>query len=310
MKHLGITLGGALALSFVPPHTSAQTCSCAAVPLLGSMQPASPNNGQWFFATTYEYHDVSDLVAGSSSIPDQTGRDRTSNAFVIEASRGVTEKWSISTLASAVDHDRQVNIAGVSASGLGDAILMAKYAPKSISLYSDTALSFGFGGRVPLGEDNASRQGITLAEDMQPSAGAFGGMIWAYWARAMNDPMGARIYATASYTQNGENDRDYQFGDEAVVTFGGAYQTQTPWGFNLELSYRNAERDRRNSVNIPNTGGGWLDLTAAAQYRLTESLGLSAAAKIPVRRDLNDQLQFTTKYALRVSLSYVFGSRE
>lgn len=303
-------LGVVSALPFAPLHVTAQTCSCAAVPLLGSMQAASPNNGQWFFATTYEFHDVSDLVAGSSSIPDQTGRDRTSNAFVVEGSRGITEKWSLSTLASAVDHDRQVGSTRVSASGLGDAILLAKYAPKSISLYSDTALSFGFGGRVPLGEDNASRQGVVLAEDMQPSTGAFGGMIWAYWAKAMNDSGGARFYATASYTDNGKNDRNYQFGNETVATFGGAYQSQTPWGFDVALSYRTAERDQRNSVDIPNTGGDWLDLTAAVQYRLTESLGLSAAAKIPIRRDLHDQLQFTSKYAIRVSLSYVFGNRE
>jgi len=36
-------------------------------------------------------------------------------------------------------------------------------------------------------------------------------------------------------------------------------------------------------------------------------LAVKAAAKIPVARDLNDQLQFTTKYAFRLSLSYVFG---
>ena len=271
------------------------------------MQLASPSNKQWFLGTTYEYHDVSELVAGSSSIPDRTGRDRTSQAFVVEASRGITDKWSISALLSAVDHDREVGGVQASASGLGDAILMLKYTPKSISLYSATAFSFGIGSRIPVGVDDATRQGITLAEDMQPSTGAYGGMIWVYGAKALNDSKGARIYTSASYTQNGENDRDYQFGDETTVTFGGSYQTQTPWGFNLELLYRNAERDQRDSVDIPNTGGAWLDIIPAVQYHLTESLALSAAAKIPIRRDLNDQLQFTTKYAIRVSLSYVFG---
>ena len=310
MKYLSSIVANALALSFLPALASGQTCSCAAVPLLGSMQLTTPNSGDWFFATTYEFHDVSELVAGSSSIPDQTGRDRTSEAFVLEASRGIAEKWSVATLSSAVNHDRAVGGAAVSASGLGDAIVMVRYAPQSISLYSDTAVAFGLGSRIPLGEDDASRQGVTLAEDMQPSTGAFGGIIWAYWARAMNDSGRARIYATGSYTQNGENDRSYRFGDETVVSFGGAFQTQTPWGFNLELSYRNAKRDKRNSVDIPNTGGDWLDLSAAVQYHLSETLALGAAAKIPVRRELNDQLQFTTKYAVRVSLSYVFGNRE
>lgn len=293
-----------------PALLLAQTCSCAAVPILGSMQLASPNDGQWFLATTYDFHDASELVAGSSSIPDQTNRDRTSQALVVELSRGLTEKWSVSALLSAVDHNREVSGNQASASGLVDAIVMVKYSPKTISLYSDTALSFGVGTRIPVGVDDATRLGVDLAEDMQPSTGAYGGMIWAYWAKALNDSKGARIYVGASHTQNGDNDRKYEFGQDTTVTVGGNYQTQTPWGFNLELLYRKADRDQRDSVEIPNTGGEWLDIIPAVQYHVTESLALKAAATIPVSRDLNDELQFTTKYAFRLSLSYVFGGGE
>ncbi len=302
-----ILVSTTLALSIFPLQSMAQTCSCAQVPLLGSMELASPNNGQWFLGTTYEFHDVSDLVAGSTSIPDLTGRDRTAQALIFEASRGINEKWSASALLSFVEHEREVNNVRASASGLGDAILMVKYSPKSISLYSDTALSFGLGSRIPVGENDATRLGVPLAEDMQPSTGAFGGIVWAYWARALNASKSARIYANATYTQNGENDRDYQFGAETTVTIGAGYQTQSPWGFNLELLYRDAERDQRNSVVIPNTGGEWLDAIPTIQYHVSETLALKASAKIPVSRDLHDELQFTTKYAFRLSLSYVFG---
>ena len=310
MKRIPIILGSALLLSFMPLQSAAQTCSCAAVPILGSMQLASPKNKQWFLGTTYDFHDASELVAGSSTIPDSTGRDRTSQAVVVELSRGLTEKLSFSAMLSAVDHEREVNGSRANASGLGDALVMVKYSPKSISLYSDTALSFGVGARIPVGEDNATRLGVDLAEDMQPSTGAYGGMVWAYWSKALNDSKGARIYASASHTQNGDNDRNYQFGDDTTITFGGAYQTQTPWGFNLELFYRNADRDQRNSVEIPNTGGAWLDIVPAIQYHVTESIALKAAATIPVLRNLNDELQFTTKYAFRLSFSYVFGGQE
>jgi len=307
MKLIATRIAFVLAILHASSLSLAQTCSCAAVPLLGSMEMASPKDNQWFVASTYEYHDLSKLIAGSSSIPDQTGRDRTSQAFVLEASRGLTEKWSISALLSAVDHEREVSNTGASASGLGDAIVMVKYSPKSISLYSDTAVSFGIGARIPIGVDDASHQDVTLAEDMQPSIGSYGGIFWAYWAHALNESKGARIYASISHTQNSENDRDYQFGRETTATLGGAYQTQTPWGFNLELLYRAADRDQRNSVEIPNTGGNWLDIVPAVQYHVTEKLAVKASAKIPLTRDLNDQLQFTTKYAYRLSLSYVFG---
>lgn len=272
------------------------------------MQLASPRDEEWFLSSTYEFHDVSELVSGSSSIPDQTNRDRTSQAFIVEASRGISERISVSLLLSGVRHEREISRIRATASGLGDAIAMFKYAPQSISLYSDTALSFGLGVRLPIGIDDARWQGITLAEDMQPSTGAYGSIAWAYWARALNEARSARVYANVSHARNGDNDRKYQFGRDTTITLGGSYQTQTPWGFGLELLYRDAARDERNAVSITNTGGKWLDIVPAVQYHVSENVALKVAAKIPVSRNLNDELQFTTKYALRLSLSYVFGS--
>ncbi|MGI9201219.1 MAG: hypothetical protein ACR2QL_09180 [Woeseiaceae bacterium] len=286
---------------------AAQTCSCAAVPILGTMQSASPKDKQWYLASTYQYNDLSDLVSGSDSIPDATGRDRTSQALIVEISRGITEKWSASALFSAVDHHREVSGISADASGIGDAVFMVKYSPTTISLYSDTTWSFGLGVRAPLGVDDAMQGGIVLAEDMQPSTGAYGLIGWAFWSKAFTDSRSTRIYVSASHTQNGENSRDYEFGQDTTLSVGAAHQTQSPWGFNLELFYRQAERDQRDSVEIPNTGGEWLDIIPAVQYHLSETLALKASAKFPVSRDLNDQIQFTTKYAYRLSLSYVFG---
>ncbi len=291
----------------VSPPVFASTCSCASVPLLGTMQSASPNDNQWFLATTYEFHDVSELVAGSSTIPDQTGRERQSQALVFEISRGLTQKWSVSALLSAVEHEREIGGQKDTTSGVGDAVVMLKYSPASISVYSKNTLTLGLGSRLPLGEDDASNQFTTLAEDLQPSTGAYAGLLWAYYARALNESAGAQVYVSASHTINGDNDRDYHFGDSTSIALGSSYQTQTPWGFGLEMLYRHAKRDERISVEIPNTGGDWLDIVPAVQYHATETLALKASVKIPVRRDLNDSLQFTTRYAVRVSMSYLFG---
>ncbi len=305
-KHLRTIAAGSIAM-LAASAANATTCSCASVPLLGSMELATPGDGKWFLAGTYEFHDVSDLVSGSSSVPDATGRDRTSEALIIEASKGITERLSFSTLLSAIQHDRTVGGAHDEVSGLGDAILMLKYSPAVVSLYSRNAVSFGVGARLPIGEDNASSDGITLAEDLQPSTGAFGTIFWAYAARSLNESASARIYANFSYTNNDDNDRDYQFGHETTVSIGASYQTQTPWGFNAELLYRSTERDKRAGITIPNTGGEWLDFVPALQYHVTEEMALRVSAKIPVSRDLNDQLQFTTKYAVRLTFSYIFG---
>ena len=295
-------------LMLIAPGAAATTCSCATVPLLGTMELATPGEGKWFLASTYEFHDASELVSGSSTVPDETGRDRTSEALVLELSRGLGQHFSISAMLAAVLHDRTVGGVHDQARGLGDAIVMFKYAPASISLYSRNAVSFGVGAQLPLGEDTATSDGIVLAEDLQPSSGAYAGLLWAYAARALNEQRSARLYASASYTRPGENDRDYRFGQSTTISLGAAYQTQSPWGFNLEFLYRHAERDARAGTRIPNTGGEWLDLVPAVQYHLNETMALRASGKIPLSRDLNDQLQFTTRYAVRLTFSWVFGN--
>ena len=300
-----LSLAALLSLSATP--AAATTCSCANVPLLGTMQLATPGDGNWFLATTYEFHDASELVAGSSTVPDATGRDRTSQAFVTEVSRGLGGKFSFSAMLAAVNHQRTVGGVRDDVTGLGDGVVMLKYSPASISLYSRNALSFGIGAQIPLGESDATSNGITLAEDLQPSTGAFAGVLWVYAARALTESGGARVYASATYSENGENDRDYRFGNSTTVSLGTAYQTQTPWGFNLELLYRHADRDQRASADIPNTGGEWLDLVPAVQYHVNESTALRLSGKVPLSRDLNDQLQFTTKYSVRLTFSWVFG---
>ena len=299
----------AFGLLFSATDSAAQTCSCAGVPLLGSMELATPGEGKWFLASTYEYHDASELVSGSSSVTDTTGRDRTTEVLMFETSRRLVGKLSFSALISTVKHDRTVGGVHDSASGLGDAIVLLKYSPMTISPFSRNAISAGVGARLALGEDDAtSSSGIVLAEDLQPSTGAFGSIVWLYAARALNEPATARLYASATYTNNDDNDRNYQFGHETTASFGASYQTQSPWGFNAELLYRQTERDKRASSTIPNTGGEWLDFVPAVQYHVSESLALRASAKIPVHRNLNDQLQFTTKYSFRLTLSYVFGN--
>lgn len=304
-RHL-IAAVTAVFLLGVHESASAQTCSCAGVPILGAMESASPSSEQWFVSGTFEYHDLGELVSGSSTVPNESGRDRTSEALIFEVSRGLTEKLSVTALMAAVSHERDVGGQRDTARGIGDALAMIKYSHRTISLYDKTSLVFGLGAQLPIGEDDATGQGTVLAEDLQPSTGAFAGVAWIYAARALNESRSARIYANATHTHKGENDRNYQFGHATTVGIGGSYQTQTPWGVGLEVLYRQIKRDKRSGVSIPNTGGNWLEVIPAVQYQVNESLAIKASIKIPAARDLNDQLQFTTKYAVKLSVSYVF----
>ena len=139
--------------------TLAATCSCAGVPLLSSMEFGTPEQKTWFFSSTYEFHDISDLVSGTDDVSDQTGRKRRSQTLILEGSYGINESLSVSTLISGVEHERTVGSSGtVQANGLGDAIVMLKYTPGKIGLFERNGLAFGIGSRIPIGDDDAGRR--------------------------------------------------------------------------------------------------------------------------------------------------------
>lgn len=129
-----------------------------------------------------------------------------------------------------------------------------------------------------------------------------------YWARGdhtFSQSARTRAYLGASYSNNSDNDRGYEFGDEFTFSIGASHQLESRWGFNGALKYRKTDRDQRNSVDIPNTGGEWLDFAPSVQVHLTDNFAVRLSARIPVWRKLNDQLQFTTSYAYSLSVSYV-----
>lgn len=271
------------------------------------MESSSPDGRSWFVSTSYEFHDISDLVSGSDEIRDETSRDRKSQSLIVEASYGFNDRWSVAALLSAIEHTRKVGRASATEGrGIGDAIVMFKYRPRKIGLFDRNGLSFGFGARIPVGDDDQV-DFVTLAEDMQPSTGAWGTVVWVQARHAFDQSARSQVFGSVSYSANFENERDYRFGNAWTLGVGGIYRTSTPWGFSGELRYRNAARDERNSVEIPNTGGEWLDFVPALQYHFNDNLAGKISGRIPVWRNVNDVLQFTTSYSVAVSVSYVFS---
>ena len=305
MKALRIGVCAVVAALAFPPTATAATCSCAAVPLLGSMDTGAPAGGSWLLTGGYEFHEIGDLYSGSDEVPDETGRERSSRALVLQASRGFGARFSVTALLSAVEHERRVGGQTTTGRGLGDGLVMLKYSPLRITPFQRNGLTLGVGSAIPVGEDDASGL-VTLAEDLQPSTGAWAPVAWVHAERAWSQPASTRTFASLSYRSNGENDRDYRFGDAWTGSLGTTHRTGR-WGLGFELRYRDAARDERASAAIPNTGGRWLDGVPAIQFQFTDRLAGKVSARVPLWRDVNDALQFTTSYAVSMSLSWVAG---
>jgi hypothetical protein len=308
MKHLLIVLM-ALAGSIYAGPGLAATCSCAGVPLLFSIDTSASEQGQFYLNYSSEVHEINDLVSGSDDVRDETGRERRSISQVISGSYAITDRWSVSGLVSYVEHNRKIGSSFLGASrssGLGDSVLLVRYTPFFITPFSRQELALGIGVRMPTGED-AARQGfITLSEDMQPSVGAIGEILWSSYSYAFNQAATMQFNASANYTFNRENSRDYVFGDEFNLALGFSQSIGTKFSYSTAMRYRTTRGDQRQGFTIPNTGGKWLDFVPAVAYSVTDNLNVALSGRIPIERELKGALQFTTSYSYSLSFTYGF----
>lgn len=300
----------ALLFAGVQQPADAATCSCAGVPLLSSIDTSANEKGQLFINYTVEDHQIDDLVSGSDDVPDETGRDRQSVSQVISASYAFTDRWSVSALVSYVEHNRTIGSSFLSgkttASGMGDSVLLARYTPMFITPFSRHGLSLGLGARIPTGEDKFVDRFI-VSEDMQPSTGAVGKIAWTSYSYAFDQAATLQFNTSANYVANEANDREYTFGDEFNLALGISQSIGTKFGYSAALRYRTTRADRRFEFNIPNTGGEWLDFVPAVQYSINDRLSIGLSGRIPVARDLDGVLQFTTSYSWALSFTYAFN---
>ena len=286
----------------------AATCSCAGAPLLTFIDTSASEQGQLYLSYGTEFHQISDLVSGSEEVRDETQRDRHSFSQVISASYALTDRWAVSALVSYVKHSRTIGssfLGETSSSGIGDSVVLARYTPLFITPFSRHEISLGIGVRIPTGEDDFG-SGFVFSEDMQPGTGAVGKILWSSYSYAFNQAATLQLNVTANHTSNDENDRNYAFGDELNFTFGIGQSIGVKFGYSAALRYRSTRADRRLGFAIPNTGGEWLDFVPAVQYAVTDRLNLGLSGRIPVARDLNGALQFTTSYSYAFSVTYGF----
>jgi len=284
------------------------TCSCAGVPLLTSIDTSATEKGQLFISYSAEDHQISDLVSGSDDVTDETDRDRNSFSQVLSASYGLTDYWAVSGLVSYIEHNRRIGssiIGKTSTSGIGDSVLLLRYTPLFFTPFSRHQISLGLGVRIPTGDDDFG-SGFVFSEDMQPSTGAWGEIAWASYSYAFNQAGTMQLNTSVNYTANEENDRKYAFGNEFNLFSGFSHSIGSKFGYSAGLRYRTTRADRRFGFEIPNTGGQWVDFVPGISYTVTDHLSLGLAGRIPVWRNLDGVLQFTTSYAYSFSMSYGF----
>lgn len=296
-----------LAVSLAPAPLQGQTCSCAGAPVFNPLEFSSMDEDKhWHFQLTYKYHAINDLVQGSTKINDDTDRTRTARSVFFETRYAISKRLAVMALINFTGHGREVGISGsggVNTQGLGDSMLSLQYTPLRFSDGKGLEVSFGGGVKAPTGKNTVTLTGVA-AEDMQPGTGSWDAMGWVYVAKVIDTVKGLEFYASGSYRVNGDNSRDYSFGNELISAFGARFKTAGPLDYSLYGRYRWTDSDQRFGGDVPNTGGNWIYIVPGVTFKAFKNGGVKTEFEIPVYRKLNGFRQFTSTFLLSLSLFY------
>lgn len=301
-------------------NLNAQTCSCAGAPLLGAQSSGADGQGNLLMGVTYEFNQITNLYSGSTRI-DNDSANRNTQSVLLEVNYGITDRLSATGTFSFVRKERVSGIGSVtnsqrsSTSGIGDGIIMLRYAVLQQSLWNRYNAAIGIGGKAPLGStDMFNSNGLRFNADMQPGTGAWDGVIWSNLGVSLLPASTGSFSLTTSFRRTGTNERftendDYRFGNEFISMLGFSNSISDRFGYTLNLRYRSTSSDRRNETPMPNTGGKWLSFIPDLSINVTDNSFLKLSGQIPLYQRLNG-LQPTTTYAVSASLFLNFNSTE
>lgn len=291
----------------------AQACCTAGTPLLGSLEMTSAPKGILQFGFTFDHNSLTDVFNGSSILRNQE-RERISESLLFEINYGLTNKISLTTLFSYIRQERVISQSSnkLSAAGIGDIVLMAKYSLIPFDIFNTQELSIGLGGKIPVGTSTLKDNGILLPADMQPGSGSWDAILWSYYSKGNFLIPNLTLIGNISYRLNGSNDRfensaeGYSFGNEFITSIGFNYPLNTTFDLTFITKYRNAQNDVFGNEDIPNTGGNWIYFSPGISSYLAPNLSARLDGELPIFRKVSGT-QLTTTFSASVSIFYTLN---
>lgn len=299
-------------------RASAQTCSCAGAPLIGSQSTGTTEQGSLLIGLTYEFNEITRLYSGSDQLTNDSS-ERNTQSTLLELNYGITDRLSLSGTFSFVYKERVSGLRNPggtqssSTTGIGDGLLMLRYNIVQQSLWNRYHLAAGAGAKAPLGNtSHDNNSGLLFNADMQSGTGAWDGVFWGYGAVSLLPFSTANISLTSSYRLTGENERfndsdNYQFGNELVLALRAANGITDRFGYSAGVRYRSTSSDRLNEAIQPNTGGKWVSLISGINYGFSDRISASVSGRLPVYQYLKGT-QPTTTFSASASLFINFNS--
>jgi len=185
-------------------------------------------------------------------------------------------------------------------SGLNTVNIITKY-----SLYkcmkSGIEITSGLGVKIPLVLNNQYYNNVLLPPEIQPSTGAFGGIINLYFAKNWdNINLKAFLFHRTDY--NTENKNNYKYGTTVSNSLFIIKQIFKDFSTAIEIRYENKFADIHNRIEKDNTGNEIVILSPRINYSFNK-WSISTASDIPIYKNYKGK-QIGLYYSFAINLSY------
>jgi len=212
--------------------------------------------------------------------------------------------------------------------GLGDAVILARYAVLKPKNRARPELSLLIGEKLPTGkttargagEDDAGVTESRVADvNLQPGSGSFDHILGAsslqelpvkaIWGGEATMP----LFFSATYRLTGRGTDRYKVGNTLVANAGTVYPLSARLGFSTQVNLRSSARDKADghhadvATESSPTGGLWVYVSPGLQLHLADGLKSYIHVQLPVYQDVKD-IQLVSRTNVVMGFAYEIGS--
>jgi hypothetical protein len=312
---------------------SEASCGSSNCSLINGSQEGTVNKGKFVMDVSYRYISQDKKKSGSNTISsevlvskvdfemrklelDHHREFRTINKLVqLDASFGLTDIITLSVSVPAFndryhEHDDGVTPADSAgeftntdgSTGFGDVTVIGKVAPLKTPKHHG---ALGFGVKFPTGEYQLrNSEGDINEPTIMPGTGSYDFILSGFYNFSFM-PNFLDIFVSISHRFTTENSLDYLFGDSTFLDGGASIRLTDIALLSLQINARISRRDRFINMDVPSTGGEFVNITPGVRLIATENLSFYSHVQAPIYQRVNE-VNLVPNFGVLFGVSYAF----
>jgi hypothetical protein len=297
-------------------HVFAQGCCTVGASSLGGLESGVRQEHSLSIALGYQSNTLTQTYQGTAKIADPLRRTADVRYVTLELEYGLTNVLSVLGSINYSDKTREITITTGSGStridttasfrgnGIGDLILLVKYAIVHPTISEPTGFAIGIGASLLTGSFTQEQNNAQLSIDLQPGTGAATLLGWFLASHGFSE-IGLRLFLTSTYRYAGTNFDGYRLGDEILTTLLVEKSITGNYSGFVALRSRFAEKDFANRRFLIGTGGTYHDFMPGVGYADGPS-SLKLFGQFPVYRNVRG-IQLTLAHMIGLQFTYRVG---